>query len=113
MEEKVLRVREGVFGKFHVKLEDTGEYLASLGDIEQGEDVESILDVVSTSKIHANASCPGCTKVATAHVGGNEYKLKIKYDTKLLGRIIKKVWVTSREGEQIVINLRGFVKKKE
>lgn len=106
-----MEIKEGQHGFFNISLEAPGEYIASLGDIEQGRDITSTVEVLTPTGIDATVSCPGCTKVKVKNLGEGRYGVEIWYDTQLLGRIIKKVWVTNKDKELVEINLRGFVKK--
>lgn len=86
-------------------------YIADYGFQARGFDSNFMVEIKSEEEIKdflARGSC-GCVTVKKDKVDKNSYNLKIHYDSKLLGRIIKTVWININ-GDKWEIKLRGSVK---
>lgn len=86
-------------------------YIADYGFQTRGFDSNFTVEVKSEEDIKdflARGSC-GCVTVKKDKLDNFRYNLKIRYDSNLLGRIIKTVWININ-GDKWEIKLRGSVR---
>lgn len=86
-------------------------YLADYGFQQRGFDSNFQVQLETEekiSKINARGSC-GCVTVTKEKISDHQYNIKVHYDSKLLGRILKTVWIGVNE-EKLEVKLRGSVR---
>jgi formate dehydrogenase assembly factor FdhD len=82
------------------------EYSIDFGNIKKGSDPDLKLSLETESeKLRTSVSCGGCAKATI-----NNNVLQINYNTELLGRILKSVYVFEDE-QKTTIKLLGQVSK--
>jgi hypothetical protein len=91
------------------------DYILDYGTLKQG--AASNVSLIFTSEkpltdFQASPSCGGCTVVKQRKLTDNQYKVTIRYDSSLLGRIMKSVkidYVDEEGTNRIKIMLTGLI----
>ena len=94
-----------------------GTFELAFGEISKGSPSQLKLQVDSEkgfAELKSSVSCGGCTKASHKKLSQNLYNVSISYDTNLLGRINKFVYIYyilkgEKESQKKIIKLTGKI----